>query len=141
MLDLRLNGKNNKGKVGVDMEEEKKGCTSIDEYVKDFPVDVQKKLKEIRATIKKIAPDAKEIISYQMPTFYLNGNLVHFAAFKNHIGFYPTPSGIKEFIQELKPYKSAKGSVQFPIDKPLPMDLISRIVRFRVEENLKKSSK
>jgi uncharacterized protein YdhG (YjbR/CyaY superfamily) len=123
------------------MENEKKNYSTIDEYVKCFPYETQKKLEEIRAAVKMIAPDAEEKISYQMPTFDLNGNLVHFAAYKNHIGFYPIPSGMAAFEQELKEYKSGKGSVQFPIDKPLPMELIKRIVKFRVEENLRKPMK
>lgn len=114
---------------------------SIDEYIKDFPIEVQKMLEELRITIKNNAPDAKEKISYQMPTFYLNGNLVHFAAHMNHIGFYPAPSGIEAFKNELKSYKSAKGSVQFPLDQPLPLELIVKIIKFRVEENMKKSKK
>jgi uncharacterized protein YdhG (YjbR/CyaY superfamily) len=120
------------------MENGKKEYSTIDEYVSSFPDEIQKKLEEIRAAVKAIAPEAKEKISYQMPTFDLNGNLVHFAAFKNHIGLYPAPSGIEAFEQELRPYKSAKGSVQFPLDQPLPMELIKRIVEFRVEENRKK---
>lgn len=120
------------------MDSEKNTYISIDEYVKCFPLEVQKKLEELRAAIKRMVPDAKEKISYQMPTFDLNGNLVHFAAHKSHIGFYPGPSGIAAFEQELKAYKHAKGSVQFPLDEPLPMELISRIVKYRVEENLKK---
>ncbi|WP_409228717.1 iron chaperone [Gudongella sp. SC589] len=110
----------------------------IDEYIEQFPDDVQEILKKIRRIIRDAAPDATEKISYKMPTFYLNGNLVHFAAFKSHIGFYPTPSGISSFENELAPYKRAKGSVRFPLDKPIPYNLIDRIVRFRVEENLKK---
>ena len=105
---------------------------NIDEYVAGFPRDVQEILKQIRTTIKKVAPDAEEAIKYQIPTFVLNGNLVHFAAFKNHIGFYPTPSGIEEFKDELSRYEGAKGSVQFPIDKPIPFSLIQKIVTFRV---------
>jgi uncharacterized protein YdhG (YjbR/CyaY superfamily) len=94
-------------------------------------------LNELRQTIREAAPQAEETISYQMPTFRLNGNLVHFAAFKNHIGFYPTPTGIEAFQKELSSYKGAKGSVQFPIDQPLPLSLIRRIVEYRVRENLK----
>jgi uncharacterized protein YdhG (YjbR/CyaY superfamily) len=109
---------------------------TIDEYIAGFPPDVQEKLRKLRATIREAAPDAEETISYQMPTFALHGNLVHFAAFKNHIGFYPTPSGIEAFKNELAVYKGAKGSVQFPLDKPIPYDLVSRIVAFRVKENL-----
>ncbi|HYE09776.1 MAG TPA: DUF1801 domain-containing protein [Patescibacteria group bacterium] len=123
------------------MENEKMKYSTIDEYVKGFPPEIQKKLEQLRAAVKMIAPTAEEIISYQMPTFYLNGNLVHFAAFKNHIGFYPAPSGIEAFKQELSQYKGAKGSVQFPIDQPLPMELIKKIVEFRVAENLKKPAK
>jgi uncharacterized protein YdhG (YjbR/CyaY superfamily) len=120
------------------MESIKKSFTSIDEYIKTFPKEVQDILKRLRETIRKAAPDAEEKISYQMPTFYLNGNLVHFAAYKKHIGFYPTSSGIRAFKKELSFYKTAKGTVQFPIDKPLPLELIGKIVKFRVLENLRK---
>ena len=113
--------------------------TTIDEYIATFPADVQAILQKVRATIRKSAPKAEEAISYQMPTFKLNGNLVHFAAFKNHIGFYPVPSGIEKFKKELSAYKGAKGSVQFPLDKPIPYGLIGRIVKFRVKENLEKA--
>ena len=112
---------------------------TIDEYIAGFPKDVQAILQRIRMTIREAAPDAEEKISYQMPTFTLKGNLVHFAAFKNHIGFYPIPSGIEEFKEELSAYQQGKGSVQFPLDKPIPYDLISRIVKFRVKENLAKA--
>ncbi|HET9431886.1 MAG TPA: DUF1801 domain-containing protein [Chitinophagaceae bacterium] len=112
--------------------------TSIDEYIAGFPKEIQKILEEVRATIKKAAPTAGETIKYAIPTFTLNGNLVHFAAFKNHIGFYPAPSGIEAFRKELSVYKGAKGSIQFPIDQPMPLDLISRIVKFRVKENSSK---
>jgi uncharacterized protein YdhG (YjbR/CyaY superfamily) len=121
------------------METNKKGFTSIDEYIATFPEEVQRKLKEIRAVIKAAASDATEKISYQMPTFFLKGNLVYFAAFKNHIGFYPEPRGIEEFKDELSVYGNGKGSVRFPMDEPLPLDLISRIVKFRVAENIKKA--
>jgi uncharacterized protein YdhG (YjbR/CyaY superfamily) len=114
---------------------------TIDEYIGAFPEDVQRILNELRQTIRKAAPDAEETINYQMPTFTLNGNLVHFAAFKNHIGFYPTPTGIEAFKQELSRYKGAKGSVQFPIDEPLPLPLIRRIVEYRVKENLARKPK
>ena len=107
---------------------------NIDEYIAGFPRDVQKILKQIRTTIKKVAPDADEAIKYGIPTFVLNENLVHFAAFKNHIGFYPTPSSIEAFKDELSRYESAKGSVQFPIDEPMPLSLIGKIVKFRVKE-------
>jgi uncharacterized protein YdhG (YjbR/CyaY superfamily) len=118
------------------MESKKVGFVSIDEYFVTFPEETQKILKKIRVIIKAAAPDAEEKISYQMPTFTLKGNLVHFAAFKNHIGFYPTPTGIEKFKKELSVYEGAKGSVQFPLDKPIPYDLISKIVKFRVKENL-----
>ena len=113
--------------------------TTIDEYIATFPKETQKILKDIRATIKAAAPDAEEKISYQMPTFFLKGNLIHFAAYKNHIGIYPTPNGIESFKKELSKYKGAKGSVRLPIDEPMPLKLISRIVKFRVSENLKKA--
>lgn len=109
----------------------------IDEYIAGFPQEVQEKLERLRTTIKNAAPNAIEKISYQMPTFALEGNLVHFAAYKKHIGFYPTPSGIENFKQELADFKQSKGAVQFPLDKPIPYDLIGEIVKFRVEENLK----
>ena len=112
---------------------------TIDEYIARFPKEIQELLETIRITIREAAPDAEEAISYQMPTFNLKGNLVHFAAYKNHIGFYPTPSGIEKFRDELSAYKGAKGSVQFPIDQPLPLDLISKIVKFRAAENLEKA--
>ena len=109
---------------------------SIDEYIKQFPPGIQQKLEEIRAVIRSAATEATEKISYQMPTFYLEGNLVHFAAFKNHIGFFPTPSGVEQFKDELLAYKTSKGAIQFPLDKPIPFDLIRRITTFRVAENL-----
>lgn len=112
--------------------------SSIDEYIAGFPPEVQTILEKIRKTIRDAAPEAQETINYQIPTFTLYGNLVHFAAFKKHIGFYPTPSGIAQFEAELSVYKKAKGSVQFPLDQPIPYDLIRRIVEFRVEENLAK---
>ena len=114
---------------------------TMDEYISTFPEDVQRILRELRQTIKEAAPEAEETINHQMPTFTLNGNLVHFAAFKHHIGFYPTPSGIEAFEKELSPYKGAKGSVQFPIDEPLPLPLIRRIVEYRIKENLERKQK
>ena len=113
--------------------------TTIDEYIAGFPQEVQGILEQIRRTIHEAAPEATEAISYQMPTFKLYGNLVHFAAFQHHIGFYPVPSGIEKFKTELSVYKQGKGSVQFPLDQPIPYDLIRRIVEFRVEENLEKA--
>lgn len=113
---------------------------TIDEYIAGFPKDIQEILEKIRMTIKKAAPDAEEAIKYQMPTFTLKGNLVHFAAFKNHIGFYPVPTGIEKFKKELSVYEGGKGSVQFPLDKPIPFALISKIVKFRVNENLERAA-
>jgi uncharacterized protein YdhG (YjbR/CyaY superfamily) len=109
---------------------------TIDEYIAGFPEEIQEILEKIRITIRQAAPGAEEAIKYRMPTFTLKGNLVHFAAFKKHIGFYPVPTGIEAFKEELSAYKRAKGSVQFPLDQPIPYDLISRIVTFRVRENL-----
>jgi uncharacterized protein YdhG (YjbR/CyaY superfamily) len=122
------------------MDSGKAGFRSIDEYIATFPEDIQAVLQALRATIRAAAPDAEEKISYQMPTFFLHGNLVHFAAFKQHIGFYPTPSAIEAFKQELSAYEVSKGAVRFPIDQPLPMGLVSKIVRFRVAENLDKAA-
>lgn len=123
------------------MDKIKNTFQSIDEYIKTFPEEVQAILQELRKTIRETAPDANEKISYQIPTFYLNGNLVHFAAYKNHIGFYPGASGIAKFKKEIDKYKNAKGSVQFPIDQPLPFDLVRKIVKFRVGEFKKKAPK
>jgi uncharacterized protein YdhG (YjbR/CyaY superfamily) len=112
---------------------------NIDEYIAGFPQDVQAILEKIRTTIRKAAPRAEETINYRMPTFTLKGNLVHFAAFKKHIGFYPTSTGIEKFKTELSGYKGAKGSVQFPFDQPIPYGLLSKIVKFRVKENLERA--
>lgn len=118
---------------------EKIGYKDIDDYISTFPEDLQDVLQEIRKIIRDEAPDATEAISYQMPTFKLNGkNLVHFAGWKHHIGFYPTPSGTTAFSKELKAFNPAKGSVQFPLDQPIPFDLIRKIVQYRVEEMSKK---
>lgn len=111
----------------------------IDKYISGFPKEIQVLLQQIRKTIRQAAPEAEEAIKYAMPTFVLNGNLVHYAAFRNHIGFYPVPSGIEAFKKELSVYKGAKGSVQFPLDKPMPLGLITKIVKFRVQENLNKT--
>ena len=111
----------------------------LDEYIAAFPPEVQEVLRKVRATIREAAPGAQETISYRIPTFVLKGNLVHFAAFKKHIGFYPTPTGIAKFKEELSGYESAKGSVQFPLDKPMPLALIGKIVKFRVRENLERA--
>jgi uncharacterized protein YdhG (YjbR/CyaY superfamily) len=112
---------------------------TIDEYIASFPKDVQEILEKIRLTVRSAAPDAQETIKYEMPTFTLQGNLVFFAAFKKHIGFYPPPTGLEKFKNELSVYQGPKGSLIFPLDKPIPYDLISEIVTFRVKENLEKA--
>jgi uncharacterized protein YdhG (YjbR/CyaY superfamily) len=112
---------------------------SIDQYIRAFPEDVQIMLSELRSSIRLAAPGAVEKISYRIPTFYFNGNLVHFAAFAHHIGFYPTPSGINAFQGELRGYSTSKGAIQFPLVQPLPLKLITKIVRFRVKENAQKA--
>jgi uncharacterized protein YdhG (YjbR/CyaY superfamily) len=122
------------------MESSKGGYRSIDEYIAGFPADTQALLETVRAAIKAAAPGAEERISYQMPAFALHGNLVYFAALKNHIGFYPTGSGIEAFKDELSGYDVTKGSVKFPVNQPLPLDLIRRIVQFRVTQNLDKAA-
>jgi uncharacterized protein YdhG (YjbR/CyaY superfamily) len=114
---------------------------SVSEYIEAFPEPVQIKLNALRDLIKEIAPQATEVIAYGMPAYKLNGPLIYFAAYKQHIGFYPTPSGIEAFQEELNGYKKAKGSVQFPIERSLPLTLISNIIRFRVMENSAKKSK
>lgn len=119
----------------------KKSFETIDEYIASFHPYVQSILEELRQAIRNSAPDAKEAISYQIPTFKLNGNLVHFAAFKNHIGFYPTSSAIARFKKEMSHYEVAKGTVRFPINKPIPFDLIRKIVKLRVRENLARGRK
>lgn len=111
---------------------------NMDEYIAGFPPEIQKILESIRLTVREVAPEAGETIKYGIPTFTLNGNLVHFAAFKEHIGFYPAPTGLAAFQKELAPYKSGKGSVRFPLDQSIPYELIRKIVRFRVEENQRK---
>ncbi|TFG12600.1 MAG: hypothetical protein EU535_06050 [Promethearchaeota archaeon] len=120
------------------MSKPKKQYKTIDEYIGTFPEKVQEILEKLRQTISKSAPNADETINYQIPTFKLNGNLVHFAAYKNHIGFYPTPSGIEAFKNELSSYEISKGSVKFPINKPIPFDLVTKIVEYRVKQNLDK---
>lgn len=114
------------------MISKKKKIESVDDYIKSCPPNVQKVLREIRKTIKKAVPEAEEAFSYQIPTFRLNGNLVHYAAFKNHIGFYPGSRAIIDFKKEIASYKSSKGAVQFPLDKPIPLSLIKKIVDYRV---------
>ena len=108
---------------------------TIDDYIAAFPPKLRTRLNAMRRTIRKHAPDATEKISYRIPTFYLNGNLVHFAGFEHHVGFYPGAAGIAKFRDALKEYESGKGSVQFPHDQPLPLELVARIVDFRVEQN------
>lgn len=111
----------------------------IDKFIAAYPEEVQAVLNKVRATIREAAPGAEETINYGIPTFTLNGNLVHFSAFKTHIGFYPTPSGVEKFKKELSKYEGAKGSVKFPLDQPIPYELIEKIVKFRVKENLAKA--
>jgi len=122
------------------MQSAKAIAKDINEYIAAFPQNVQQTLEKLRVTIKKAAPKAEEVISYQMPAFKYHGILVYFAGYKKHIGFYPTSSGIAAFKQEFSNYKWSKGAVQFPIDKPLPISLITRIVKFRVKENLEKAN-
>lgn len=114
---------------------------TIEEYIAGFPEDAQKKLKQVHNCIKKAAPKAEETIGYGIPTYKLNGNLVHFGGYKQHVGFYPAPAGIKAFEKELSVYKSSKGAVQFPLDEPMPVALITKIVKFRVKQNLEKPAK
>ena len=121
------------------MISKKNKIETIEDYIKGYPQNVQKILQEIRRAVRKTAPNAEEAISYQIPTFKLNGNLVHFAAFKNHIGFYPGSKAIEIFSKDLKEYKTSKGTVQFPIDKPIPLSLIKKIVDYRVKESLQKA--
>jgi uncharacterized protein YdhG (YjbR/CyaY superfamily) len=127
--------------TSISMKTKNPQTATIDAYINHFPAPTAKLLKQIRSTIRKAAPEATEKISYGIPTFYYNGNLVHFAAFKNHIGFFPTPSAIEAFQKELKPYKTSKGTVQLPMTDPLPLKLIERIVKFRVKESTQKKPK
>lgn len=113
---------------------------TIDQYISQYPPEIQDILEKIRGVVKVAAPEATEKISYQMPTFVLHGNIVHFAAYKNHIGLYPAPSGIEAFKQQLSPYKGAKGSIRFPLDEPIPYELIGEIVKYRVAENIEKAA-
>jgi uncharacterized protein YdhG (YjbR/CyaY superfamily) len=122
----------------VDTEQATPG--TIDEYIAAYPPEVQAILQQVRATIREAAPDAQEAMKYRLPTFTLKGNLVHFGAFKKHIGFYPAPSGLEQFREELSAYEGSKGAVRFPLDEPIPYDLIREIVRFRVRENLAKAA-
>ena len=120
------------------MEKKTGHAATIDEYIAQYPADVQIVMNKLRAVIKESAPEAQERISYGMPGFYLNGMLVWFGGHKNHIGFYPTGEGVAAFTNELAGYKMSKGAVQFPLDQPFPYDLIKKIVKHRVAENLKK---
>jgi uncharacterized protein YdhG (YjbR/CyaY superfamily) len=117
------------------MKKAGRGARTFEEYIARTPPKVRRLLKQLRATVRKAAPRAEEKISYRMPTFYLNGNLLHFAAYERHIGFYPTPSAIVEFASELKRYHTSKGAIQFPLDEPLPLGLVARIAKFRVRQN------
>jgi uncharacterized protein YdhG (YjbR/CyaY superfamily) len=117
------------------MKTDRAETQTIDDYINGFPELTRKLLEQIRSTIQKAAPKATEKISYGIPTYHYNGNLVHFAAFKNHIGFFPTPTAIEAFQKDLAPYKTSKGTVQLPLTDPLPLKLIERIVKFRVKQN------
>jgi uncharacterized protein YdhG (YjbR/CyaY superfamily) len=123
------------------MKQGSAGSGTIDEYIGAFPADVRKMLEQVRMTIRKAAPDAVEAMKYGIPTFVLGENLVHFGGFKTHVGFYPSPSGIEAFKKELSAYEGAKGSVKFPLDKGMPLALITRIVKFRVQEVRQKAVK
>ena len=127
--------------INVNSERSRNQFKNIDDYIASFPKNVQHTLSELRSAIKEAAPDAEETISYGMPAFKHNGVLVYFAAHKNHIGFYPTSSGIRAFKDKLSIYKQSKGTVQFPIDGPIPFDIVKEIVRFRVKENLTKRAR
>lgn len=121
------------------MDNEKPAPKTIDEFIAGFPKDVQVILQKVRDTIRAAAPEAQEAIKYGIPTFVLNGNLVHFSAYKNHIGFYPAPSGLAHFTVELSQYEGSKGAVRFPLDQPIPYELIGKIVAYRVKENLERA--
>ncbi len=120
------------------MDRSKKGFKTVDEYVATFPKNIQSILLEMRQIIKESAPQAEEVISYQMPAFKLNGILVYFAAFKNHIGFFPTTSAMEAFKEEISEYETSKGTIRFPLDRPIPFELVRKIVKFRVKQNLNK---
>jgi uncharacterized protein YdhG (YjbR/CyaY superfamily) len=127
------------GATGRAMKDSLAAPRTVDGYISSFPRNIQKRLESLRRTIRASAPGAEERISYRMPAFYLGGNLVYFAAFRNHIGFFPTSSGVEAFQAELAGFAVSKGTVRFPHDKPLPLRLVARIVRFRVAENLGRS--
>jgi len=128
------------GEFETNMKTESSAPRNIDEYIAGFPRDVREILEKVRLTVRQAAPDAEETMKYRMPTFVLEGNLVHFAAFKKHLGFYPTPQGIEQFKEELSPYKGGRGTLRFPLDKSIPFRLISKIVKFRVKSNLEKAN-
>ena len=117
-----------------------KKAKDIDEYIADFPVDVQLMLQKVRTAIRKAAPKAEEAIKYQMPTFVLNGNLIHFAGYQNHIGLYPGSKPIEQFKDDLVKYRTSKGTVQFPLDKPIPVGLVGKITKFCVKRNLERAA-
>lgn len=123
------------------MKSDESDSSVIDDYIANYPPDVQQILQKIRAIIREAAPEAQEKINYGIPTFTLNGNLVHYAGFKNHVGFYPTPSGVEKFKKQLSKYEGAKGSVKFPLDQPIPYELIRKIAEFRVQEQRAKTKK
>jgi uncharacterized protein YdhG (YjbR/CyaY superfamily) len=127
--------------IGKAMEKTKKKITSVDEYIQQYPNTIQRTIRKLRKVIKESAPNAQEKISYNMPAYFQEGNILYFAVFTRHIGFYPLPGGIKKFEKELSKYKQGKGSVQFPIDQPIPYNLIQEIVKYRVKENLAKAKK
>jgi len=137
-LAVGLRGEHSVPEGVNDMKKGLPAPKDIDEYIEGFPDDVQEILQKVRATIREAAPVAEEAIKYGIPTFTLKGNLVHFGAFEKHVGFYPTPTGIEKFKDQLSVYESSKGAVQFPLDKPIPFDLIGQIVKFRVQENLER---
>ncbi len=118
----------------------KKAAADIDEYIAGFPTKIQKILQKVRKTIQKAAPDAAEAISYAIPTFKLNGNLVHFAGYQNHVGFYPAPQGVAEFEVDMARYGAGKGTARFPLDEPIPYELIARITTFRVGKNMERAA-
>lgn len=130
-----------KSKTSTTKKKDDNGTKLVDKYIAGFPSNIQVLLEKMRETICKAAPNAQQTIGYGIPTFKLNGNLVHFAGYKHHIGFYPAPSAITAFAKELSVYEGAKGSVQFPVDKPLPLSLVTKIVKFRVKENEAKTKK
>jgi uncharacterized protein YdhG (YjbR/CyaY superfamily) len=139
VVEQLFGGSRSPAEFETTMKTESSAPKNIDEYIAGFPRHVQEILEKVRLTVRQAAPDAEETIKYRMPTFVLNGNLVHFAAFKEHLGFYPTPRGIEQFKDELSAYEGGKGTLRFPLDKSIPFRLISKIVKFRVKSNLEKA--